>query len=171
MRAFSPCKARWVQVGIQPYGEFPSYVLSPASGFGVAAFFNQTSNSSGSLRLLVCCDASCARHFLSTLATGACGFGRDASIAFAGARTYISFLDFNQDGRNKKLKVLVLPRVAGSECAAARKVVMGSSGERPAQTLGRADSMVPCPTNLPYGTSFPNETWSRAVGVGVDICG
>ena len=46
-------------VGVQMYGEFPSLVLSHASGYAVGAFFNQTSVTEGALRLLICCDASC----------------------------------------------------------------------------------------------------------------
>ena len=95
----------------------PRTTTTAASGYAVGAFFNQTSTAEGALRLLICCDAACAVRRVETLSVGKCGYGRDASVAFGDTKTYISFLDYNGDGKYRYARIAIRDGVAGSECA------------------------------------------------------
>ena len=54
---------------------------------------------------------------VETLSVGKCGYGRDASVAFGDAKTYISFLDYNGDGKYRYARIAIRDGIAGSECA------------------------------------------------------
>jgi hypothetical protein len=112
-------------VGVGCYGEFPELDISPLNGFPILSYFNQTNKTSGGLRITQCGDAACSDRTLrtsQTVLTGKCGFGRDTSIAIAGTRqaptVYVSFLDYNGDGRAKRAGLAVLKPAADS-CQAA----------------------------------------------------
>ena len=108
--------------GVGCYGEFPELDISRLTGFPILSYFNQTSTTSGGLRITQCGDADCSTAALrtsQTALTGKCGFGRDTSIAIghdgSGApAVFVSFLDYNGGGSAKRASLAVLGRGAGS---------------------------------------------------------
>jgi hypothetical protein len=65
-------------IGVSCYGEFPEMQMNPYTGFPALSYFNQTSVSSGSLKLALCLDVACQKAQVQVVATGKCGYGRDS---------------------------------------------------------------------------------------------
>ena len=87
--------------------------------------FNQTSRSSGGLRLTQCGDPGCEQPTLmaqQTVLVGKCGLGRDTSIAFGeNHRTvFVSFLDCTRPVDLSSLSVVLASACSCSACWALR---------------------------------------------------
>jgi len=111
--------------GAGSYGEFPHIVAAPPwlqdQGVAFAAsYYHEVSESESIARVALCSkDLVCDLH---TIASGKCGYGRDASIAFGVAGTdtanrgYYSFMKYSTSasGRNHMLAVLSFDKGLGA---------------------------------------------------------
>lgn len=115
------CRNRVVDnIGIGAYGVFPEMdVYSEFQSYPILSYFNSTSNDSGAIKFMECNDISCSNPYIKVLSIGKAGYGRDSSIAYykGDSKTsqqqmlWVSFLDYNQDGKDKKARLLVVEAV------------------------------------------------------------
>ena len=76
----------------------------------LVSYYSQINENKRALKLAQCNDVLCNDKYVEYLVNGTNGYGRDTSMSYSTETNvlYISFLDFNIDGNNKKARLLFL---------------------------------------------------------------